>query len=520
MKWLLLLAASAPLFAQQCTYSVTPQQFTIGPGAYTDQIAVTTQAGCPWSFATDSAWITFNSPPANNQTTGTGTVNFTAAASANPALRIGHIAVAAVNVAIVQSPPVCTLALQAPLSASFPITGGSGNIAVQSNCLWNASSNQSWIAIPAAGNAGTGNGPLPYTVAANSCVATRSGTVTVQSQQSVQFQINQDGSAANLTIAPTTLTAPPAGATGTLKVNTGDGCAWSAFSDVTWMQITASSSGTGAGVIAYNIGLNTGPARTGNIHVGSLVFAVTQQAPPPPGPQLTAVQNAASGPSATNAVSPGEIVSLFGSNFGPASPATLQVAPGGHSITTSLSNTQVFFDGIAAALTYASATQINAVVPYAVSGSTKVQVVYQGSPTNTMQFPVQAAAPGVFSLDASGTGTGAILNQDNSVNGPTRPASQGSIVQIFCTGGGVTNPASADASITGTPLPLLTQTISVMIGGANAQVKYSGGAPSAVAGLTQINAVVPQGITPGNSVPVIVIIGGVSSQAGLTLTVN
>jgi hypothetical protein len=91
MKWFLLLAAAAPVFAQPCTYSVKPQQFNIGPAAYTDQIAVTTPDGCPWNFLTDSDWITFNSPPANNQTTGAGIISFTVAANTSPSTRVGNI---------------------------------------------------------------------------------------------------------------------------------------------------------------------------------------------------------------------------------------------------------------------------------------------------------------------------------------------------------------------------------------------------------------------------------------------
>ena len=51
-------------------------------------------------------------------------------------------------------------------------------------------------------------------------------------------------------------------------------------------------------------------------------------------------------------------------------------------------------------------------------------------------------------------------------------------------------------------------------------IVYSGAAPGTVEGLTQINVVIPSTVTPGPSVPVIVIVGGVQSQAGITLSVN
>jgi uncharacterized protein (TIGR03437 family) len=94
------------------------------------------------------------------------------------------------------------------------------------------------------------------------------------------------------------------------------------------------------------------------------------------------------------------------------------------------------------------------------------------------------------------------------------------VVWIFATGGGTTNPALPDGAITGTPLPRLTQDVSVSIGGLDARVTYAGGAPGALAGLTQINAEVPAGVTPGPSVPVVLKIGGFTSSGNATVAVK
>src|SRR5260370_12356007 len=82
-----------------------------------------------------------------------------------------------------------------------------------------------------------------------------------------------------------------------------------------------------------------------------------------------------------------------------------------------------------------------------------------------MAMPVKTATPGIFSLDASGLGPGAILNQDYSINQGSRPAAIGEVVQIYCTGGGLTNPATVDGSITAStpPLPILTQTQNITV---------------------------------------------------------
>ncbi len=59
--------------------------------------------------------------------------------------------------------------------------------------------------------------------------------------------------------------------------------------------------------------------------------------------------------------------------------------------------------------------------------------------SNAVTVPVQATAPGIFAADGSGTGGGAILNQDYSLNVRLNPAARGSVIAIYLTGAGVTN---------------------------------------------------------------------------------
>jgi len=289
---------------------------------------------------------------------------------------------------------------------------------------------------------------------------------------------------------------------------------------VSWLQITSGSSGSGNGFIAYHLLANSTAPRTGAIHVGSLAFAVTQSASGPPVPTLTSVNSAAN--YRTDAVSPGEIVALFGANMGPAKLVPLQVSNG--AVTNSLAGTQVLFDGVAAPLVYTRSDQVSAIVPYGVAGKSKteVQVTYNGLPSNSKTMPVQAAHPAIFTVDVSGTGPGAILNQDNTLNSATNPAARLSVVAIYATGGGTTNPQLADGAVTGSTLPFLTEAaaVTVTIGGIDARVTYAGGVPGAVAGLTQINAEVPAGVASGSGVPVMVKIGGFASSPNVTLAVR
>jgi uncharacterized protein (TIGR03437 family) len=195
------------------------------------------------------------------------------------------------------------------------------------------------------------------------------------------------------------------------------------------------------------------------------------------------------------------------------------LTPDGSAITNTLAGVQVLFDGTPAPLIFVSAGQINTIVPYGVAGKTTTNIQVQNPMGSSAAFTknVQASTPGIFTQDRSGLGPGAILNQDYQLNGNAARAARGDQVMIYLTGAGVTNPASADGSITGNP-PALTLPASVTIGGVDAPVMYQGAAPGSVAGLTQINALVPNGNT--GVLPIVVKIGSAQSQAGVTVAVK
>src|SRR6185437_7217533 len=117
---------------------------------------------------------------------------------------------------------------------------------------------------------------------------------------------------------------------------------------------------------------------------------------------------------------------IFGSSLGPEALVPYQVQNG--RFTTSLSGVEVLFDGVPAPLIYVSGSQISAIAPSSIGGkqSTQIQVVANGVASNRVTVPVTATSPAVFSLDSSGRGPGAILNQNNSVNTGANPAASGS----------------------------------------------------------------------------------------------
>jgi uncharacterized protein (TIGR03437 family) len=219
------------------------------------------------------------------------------------------------------------------------------------------------------------------------------------------------------------------------------------------------------------------------------------------------------------AISPGQIVTLKGLAMGPAEGVELELTPEGN-VATTLAGTRVFFDEFAAPILYTSDAQINAVVPYEVAGRNTVQVTteYQGVRSPAVTYQVAATSPGIFTIPPTGQGQGAILNEDFSINGLNAAAEQGSIIQVFATGEGVTEPPLATGSVTSGFHNPVAQVVAT-IGGRSADVIFAGAAPGAVAGLFQANIRVPVGIATGN-VPILLIINGVGSQPGVTVAVR
>lgn len=235
-------------------------------------------------------------------------------------------------------------------------------------------------------------------------------------------------------------------------------------------------------------------------------------------PGVTAVVSAASFTS--SAIAPGELVTIFGNNIGPSAPVGLTLVSSS-TLATSLGGITVNFDGTPAPLLFAAAGQINAVVPFGVAGksTTRMVVTTPGGARFSATLPVSAAAPGIFVTSAAGQG--AILNEDLSVNSPANPAARGSSIAIYGTGAGLISPAVADGTIVSGPnLPLSAAPVSVTIGGQTATVSYQGAAPGFVAGVMQINAQVPMGVTPGPAVPVTISVGNTGGLDTVTMAVD
>ena len=252
-----------------------------------------------------------------------------------------------------------------------------------------------------------------------------------------------------------------------------------------------------------------------------------------PGPQIWAVADSAS--YATSNVSPGEIITIFGIGLGP---TALTLYPAGTSLPASLpatgTATSVAINGLPAPLLYTSASQVSCIVPYAVAaqvGNPVNVVLTYSTASPPVSVNVVATDPGVFSMDASGAGQGAILNYntttlDYTVNSSSAAAPRGSTVVLYATGFGQVVDASQNGGnennfITTAQAPVTpVATVTITIGGQAATVQTAVEPVGSVPGVLQVTATVLSGVTVGNAVPVVLTAGGVASQARVTMAVK
>src|SRR6202011_2167107 len=97
---------------------------------------------------------------------------------------------------------------------------------------------------------------------------------------------------------------------------------------------------------------------------------------------------------------------------------------------------------------------------------------------NSVTVPVAATAPGIYSLDQSGSGPGAILHADFGLVNASRPAAAGETVLIYLTGMGAVNPPVNDGTAGGSnPLNKSVSDVLVLVAGKPAILLYNGLAP-------------------------------------------
>jgi uncharacterized protein (TIGR03437 family) len=136
-----------------------------------------------------------------------------------------------------------------------------------------------------------------------------------------------------------------------------------------------------------------------------------------------------------------------------------------------------------------------------------------------MTVPVLDSLPGIFTIDASGHGQGAIVNQNNTINSSQNGADPGSVVSIYATGAGQTDPPSVDGTLSSGIQPARLP-IKVQISGETADVLYAGAAPGEPSGVLQVNARIPADVPRGTNVSLVITAGTTASQTGVTVAIK
>ena len=149
-----------------------------------------------------------------------------------------------------------------------------------------------------------------------------------------------------------------------------------------------------------------------------------------------------------------------------------------------------------------------------VNGTQQLLVEQNGMYSLPETVVVATANPAVFTQSETGQGPGVVVvyKTDGTVfeTNASQFASAGDLLVIYCTGLGTVSPPVADgAAAPLTPLSKTVNPVTVTIGGQPAKVMFAGLTPT-LAGLYQVNAIVPGGVTAASDVPVIVTAAGFS----------
>ncbi len=229
-------------------------------------------------------------------------------------------------------------------------------------------------------------------------------------------------------------------------------------------------------------------------------------------------------------ISPGEIITVFGSNFGSTNPSymgptlatTLQLDSAGN-VKSNLEGTQVTFNGLPGTMDFTSDQQLAVIVPYEIANASTVDLVvsYLGGSSTKATFNVVPTTPGLFTLNQSGQGDAAIVRINNdgsaSIISASNPANVGDFLELYGEGYGVatSNTKLPDGAVVGTILPQPAAQTTLLIDNKPVTTQYFGGAGGDVNGVLQVNFVVPQ-LAPGSH-QIQIQAGNAISPTGVTL---
>lgn len=184
-------------------------------------------------------------------------------------------------------------------------------------------------------------------------------------------------------------------------------------------------------------------------------------------------------------VSPGSLVDVYGNALA----GTAAEAAASSDLPRALTAVQAVVDAAPAPVLYVSPGLVIFQMPNEIApGAHTVSIFQGGSASPPVNIYVQPAAPSILTYGAN---RAVALNGDYSVNSASNCAAQGSTAVTYLTGSGPVDHAIPTGKwIPLSPLSQETLATTVTVNGVNANVRFSGLAPSLI-GLMQINFDVP-----------------------------
>ena len=212
-----------------------------------------------------------------------------------------------------------------------------------------------------------------------------------------------------------------------------------------------------------------------------------------------------------NKVAPGSMISLFGTHL-----ATASGSASSFPLPTSINGTQVFLNGEAMSLLYVGDDtggfgQVNFIMPDSIAAGTVEVLVLSGDGSTTLGIAtIEDQAPGVFTLNQTGSGLPIAITTTDGVNYSlvwnqsfqpvpitVGAAGQETFLTLFGTGWRHRSALSA---------------VTVTINGVAAEVTYCGSQPDFL-GLDQMNVVIPPSLAGTGSVSIVITIDGKTANS-------
>jgi uncharacterized protein (TIGR03437 family) len=255
--------------AGNCAVTLNAATRTFTAPAATSTLNVTAAASCAWMAISNVNWLTITSGASG---TGNGIVGYSVAINPGGA-RVGTLTIGGVTHTVTQNAAACTYTLS-PGTQQVNGPGGSGSVQVTtaSHCTWTATSGAGWLALEGM-TAGLGSGMVTFLAAPNPGPA-RSGALTIGGQT---FTANQE-SGCQFQLSATQLRAAAAGESLSLTIGSLTGCQWTAVSNADWIKLNNGAQGSGTGTVRFEVGPNTGVARTGTLTVAGQALTLSQAA--------------------------------------------------------------------------------------------------------------------------------------------------------------------------------------------------------------------------------------------------